>query len=88
MQAPFTQVPPTAQAAWHEPQLALSVSRFVSQPLLELPSQLPKPESHVPKTHVPLLQLGVSFGNEQAWPQLPQLFGSVLRLTHTPLQAV
>ncbi len=53
---PFEQIDPAAQTCPQAPQLFTSRLRFVSQPFVRLPSQLPKPAEHVPvqTTAVPL----------------------------------
>jgi hypothetical protein len=57
-----------------------AVSRGVSQPFMGLPSQSPKPGLHV-KPHTPLLHVAVAFaGTGQAFPQRPQLRGSLSTL--------
>jgi hypothetical protein len=49
-------------------------------------SQSAKPALHPVMTHDPPLHALVACASEQACPQPPQLFGSVARLTHAPLQ--
>ena len=65
------------------PQWAVSVSVWISQPLLPLlPSQSEKPRAHVPP-HTPPEQERVMFDCEQTVPQPPQLSGSLLVLPLT-----
>jgi hypothetical protein len=66
------------------PQLLRSVMRFVSQPLLSLPSQLPQPALQEAIWHIPLEQVAVALAREQMNPHAPQ-FVSVLRFVSQPL---
>jgi len=61
----------------HEPQCAASVSRFVSHPLAAIPSQSPKPASHVSR-HTPSAQDDAAFATTgQVAPQAPQFVVSL-----------
>jgi hypothetical protein len=84
---PLTHSPLTASHTGVEPEHVLpqapqfiAVSSEVSQPLAALPSQSPKPGLHV-KPHTPLLHVAMAFaGTGQAFPQRPQLRGSLATL--------
>src|SRR5579883_908325 len=67
------------------PQLVGSPATLVSQPLLcLLLSQSAKPALQAP-LHAPIAQVGAAmFSFEQTVPQVPQLAGSVFRLTSQP----
>jgi hypothetical protein len=85
-QAPDVQlVEPLAfvQLVTQLPQLLVVVSD-VSQPLAELPSQLPQPELQVPSVQTPPTQLSLALARSQTLPQPPQL-DSVLVLVSQPL---
>lgn len=74
-QAPFTQlVVPLVlvHLTLQPPQLLTLVSRFVSQPLMALPSQLANPPAHS-GAQLPPEQLVVPFGLVQVVPHAPQL---------------
>jgi hypothetical protein len=73
---PFEQDSPVAHLCPHAPQLFGSLEMCVSQPVAMLPVQFAKPELQA-RTHFPLLQLGVLLVVLHAWPQVPQLLGSV-----------
>src|SRR5690348_6195902 len=77
------------QALPQVPQLFLFVLRLVSQPFVSLsPSQSAKPSSQVP-VQTPAVQVRVVMWLPlQRALQAPQLFGLVLRSTHTPSQRV
>ncbi len=81
-QTPPVHVPPVHVCpAPQAPQYVVDVLRFTSQPLEELPSQLPKPEVHVPSVQAPLLQPAEAFGKvhaAQEAPAAPQLVGDSL----------
>jgi hypothetical protein len=73
-------------AAPQRPQCATLVSRFVSQPLLALPSQSPKPALHV-KPHALDAQTAVAFARlGHAMLQAPQCCGELVVSVHIPLQ--
>src|ERR1039457_2727066 len=73
----------------HVPQLFTSVRRFTSQPSPAMPLQLLYPELHVPTMQPPPTHPSMAtLGREQTLPHPLQLFGSVLVLTHVPLQLV
>jgi hypothetical protein len=57
------------------------VEKSASQPLLRLPSQLPKPPLHAIATQVPPAQVGDPFVLSQREPHAPQLFGLLLVFT-------
>jgi hypothetical protein len=90
------QVPPvqaavpfvTLQILPQVPQLFVLLVRLVSQPLLAMPSQLPKPALHEAIVHTPLTQAAVPLAELQVVPQVPQLPGSVAVFTQVPLQLV
>jgi hypothetical protein len=89
-QAPAVQVAvPLGSDAHTWPQLAqLFTSPFVltSHPLAVLPSQLAKPGLQAPRPQVPAVQVAVMLGSVgHTWPQVPQLFTSVLVLNPQPL---
>ena len=98
LQAPITHAPAAHVAAAlakrhtlpHAPQLFASVPRtLVSQPLLAVPSQSAKPESHAPTTQLPPTHaFTVELGSAQVVPHAPQLRGSVAVETQLPLQLV
>ena len=69
----------------HPPQLDTLVTKFVSQPLAVLPSQLPKPALHPTIPQVPFEQLSMAFGRLQTRPHAPQLLGLVFVLVSQPL---
>jgi hypothetical protein len=71
----------------HLPQLLGSVLRFVSQPLLSSPSQLPQPLLQEAIWHVLVEQVVVAFIREQATPQAPQ-FVSESRGVSQPLASM
>jgi hypothetical protein len=60
------------QARPQAPQLLLSDARPVSQPLVALPSQLPKPEVQVPSAHALDTQEAEALGKTQRLPHIPQ----------------
>lgn len=70
------------------PQLATVLVRFVSQPLVALPSQLPKPVVQVPSTQALAAQLAAALAKVHTRPQAPQLFTSVIVARQTPAQLV
>jgi hypothetical protein len=75
--------------AWpHAPQFPVSVVRLVSQPLAGLPSQSAHGATQLPMAQVPLEHAGTACGRLHAVLQLPQWFGSVLRLDSHPLIAL
>jgi hypothetical protein len=82
---PITQSCPPVQRRPQAPQWLLSEARLVSQPLLALPSQLPKPELQVPKVHVPPTQEALALGKTQRLPQLPQWLMLLRWSTSQPL---
>lgn len=55
----------------HAPQL-LSVFKLVSQPLLNIPSQLPKPGKHSTNAHVPVAHEALPLVNAHLTSQPPQ----------------
>ena len=63
---------PPEQMRPQAPQLRLSEARLVSQPLVVLLSQLPKPAVHVPSRQEPVTQVAVALGKTQGRPQPPQ----------------
>jgi hypothetical protein len=71
------------QATPQPPQAVGVVFRFVSQPLLVEPSQLPKPELQA-MPHVPPLQKRLPFVELQTVVQLPQWVTSVPRFVSQP----
>ena len=74
--APPTHELPTAlHGTPHAPHDVLLLDRFVSQPLLALPSQLPNPPLHAPSAHAPFAQVAPAFGNEHAVWQVPHVVG-------------
>lgn len=83
-QLPPVQLAPAAQTLVHAPQWVVSLCRLISQPSVTLLLQLAKPPLH-DTTQTPATQLGVLFTVLHACPQLPQLSGSVIVLTHAPL---
>jgi len=71
-----------AQRIPHAPQCkALSVV-LVSQPLVSLPSQLPKPATHAPTAQRPPVHAGVALGRLHCVPHAPQFEALVWVLTH------
>jgi len=67
----------------HPPQFA-RVLRSVSQPLVPIPSQSPRPGEQVEPPHTPFTQFGVPACAGQTCPHAPQLFTSVLVLVSQP----
>ena len=65
----------------------LVVPSVVSQPLLGLPSQLPKPVVQVPSVQVPVLHLELAFAREHGTLQSPQSL-SVVTLRSQPLSGL
>ena len=78
----------TKQTRPQAPQLLTLVVILTSQPLAGLLSQSAKPGLQLATVHVPPLHPAVPLATAQTFPQLPQLFGSVLVLTQTPPQMV
>jgi hypothetical protein len=72
------------QALLQEPQCVASVPRFISQPLLERPSQLPKPELQESE-HAPRLQVAVALAPLHTAPHAPQFAVDVLVFVSQPL---
>ncbi|MFO0605277.1 MAG: hypothetical protein U0324_19010 [Polyangiales bacterium] len=66
------------------PQWLTDVRWSTSQPLLTLPSQLPKPEAQAIDTHAPPEHVGAPLVALHGRPQVPQLATSVLVLTSQP----
>jgi hypothetical protein len=60
------------QAVWQVPQWSTETRRSVSQPLVELPSQSPKPALHLSTVHAPAVHAAAALGNEHAPPHAPQ----------------
>ena len=83
-QLPPVQLAPAAQTVLQAPQWFVVVWRLTSQPFVTSLSQLAKVPVHV-ATQAPFTQLGVLLLVLQACPQLPQLSGSLVVLTHAPL---
>ena len=71
----------------HKPQLEV-VFRFVSQPLLASPSQLPKPGLQEATLQTLAIHAGVPLAALQMLLQAPQLLTSVVVFTQVPLQSV
>jgi hypothetical protein len=63
----------TAQVLPHAPQLLTSATSDFSQPLLSVPSQLPKFGAHVLILQLPVAQVAVALVREQLTPHPPQL---------------
>jgi hypothetical protein len=72
----------------HAPQCVSELVSDVSQPLVALPSQSPKPALHAPIRHVPPTHEVVALGRLQARPQAPQCAAVVLRSVSQPLAAL
>lgn len=70
-QAPFWQLPPAGHTVLQAPQFSGELSA-ASQPLLGSPSQSPKPASHAPLRHWPVLQSPVACASAHGWLQAPQ----------------
>jgi len=85
-QVALEQISLDGQTCPQDPQLLESFRIFVSQPLLGLPSQLPKPKLQNAMTQVPFEQALVAFGRLQTCPQVAQLLGSVCKFTQIPKQ--
>jgi hypothetical protein len=77
-----------AHAAPHAPQFVVLVLRSISQPFDAAPSQLARPDEHVPRTHAPAEQLADANGNEQTRPQTPQFAVDVASVVSQPLSAL
>jgi hypothetical protein len=85
---PATQMLPAGHTTPHPPQLFVAVDVFVSQPFAGLPSQSPRLASHT-NAHRPAAHTLVALARAgHAVPHALQLAGSLLRLTHAPLQLV
>jgi hypothetical protein len=69
------------------PQFATLIWVFTSQPLALSPSQLPKPEEHVPSTQLPDAHDSAAFARSHTAPHAPQL-ESVLKLVSQPFAAL
>jgi hypothetical protein len=69
------------------PQFVALVCVFTSQPFAGLPSQLPKPELHVPSVQAPEAQDSDALAKSQRAPQEPQ-FVSCVRLVSQPFPAL
>ena len=67
------------------PQLALSEARPVSQPLVALPSQLPKPDEQLPSVQALDTQEAEALGKTQRLPHIPQCATAVRWSTSQPL---
>jgi nicotinate-nucleotide--dimethylbenzimidazole phosphoribosyltransferase len=83
-QAPPEQTWPATQAAWHAPQLALSLRASTSQPLAASPSQSRKPAAQAAIAQTPAPQPGAAWGSAQARPQAPQFAALAVRSTSQP----
>lgn len=73
------------QAIPQAPQWVGLVSTLVSQPLLAIASQLPKPAEQVAIEHAPAEHRPVALSYTQRVPHAPQLLTSVCKLTSQPL---
>src|SRR5262249_4556623 len=71
-QMPCSHCSPIAQAFPHMPQFFGSNRTCDSQPFASLPSQFWYFAVHGPSLHVAETQVGLAFGNAQAWPHAPQ----------------
>jgi hypothetical protein len=71
------------QAAPQAPQF-VRVTRFVSQPFAELPSQFPKPVLHVPSWHAEPLHIAPALAKVQTVPQPLQLATLLVRFVSQP----
>ena len=78
---PASQRAPLVQAVLQAPQWVALVRVSVSQPLVALPSQLPKPVSQAATPHAPAAH---SWPVAQAFPHAPQWVVSLARVTHEP----
>jgi len=89
VQRPAAQVA-AALANWqllpHTPQLVTVVLVLTSQPLLALPSQLPKPALHAARVHALDAQPATPLARVHTVPHAPQLLGSLARSRQTPEQ--
>jgi hypothetical protein len=88
LHCPLLQARPWGQTMPQPPQLALSVSKEVSQPVAGLESQSAKPGAQLPMAQWPALQVGVPFGVVQAMPQAPQWLTSRWASTSQPSTAL
>ena len=87
MHAPPTQLEVAlgkTQTLLHAPQLFGSVLTLTSQPSIACPLQSKYPGLHEPTVHVPLVQMGVAFGNTQTLLHAPQLVASADTWTSQP----
>jgi hypothetical protein len=75
-QTPSAQLCPLPHARPQAPQFAVLVPVLVSQPLLDSPSQLPKPGTHAPTTQLPEAQAAMALGTEHGREHAPQCCGS------------
>jgi hypothetical protein len=75
------------QAMPQPPQWALLVRVWVSQPLVWMPSQLPKPAMQEVMEHAPAEQTEVALESVHALPHAPQLVALLRRSVSQPLLA-
>jgi hypothetical protein len=80
--------PIAGHALPHIPQWVTELLSSVSQPLAAIPSQSPKPVSQLATAHIPIAHEAVAWGSMHRLPQRPQLFMSVARRTHSPMQDI
>ncbi len=83
--APPEQTVPPLQTRAHAPQLLLSAERLVSQPLVRLVSQSPKPALHAPSVQRPVTHEAAALENRQRLPHMAQWLALLARLTSQPL---
>jgi hypothetical protein len=86
--SPATQLSPAGQTVPHAPQLLGSSAVSTSQPSAACPSQSARPGAQSTMWHCPAVQAAIELGVLQTSPHEPQLFGSLVRSTHWPLQTV
>lgn len=96
LHAPSVQLPVVHDAAAlgrehtipHAPQWLVLLLVLVSQPLLSVPSQSPKPALHVPIEHTLAAHAGAALLRVHATPQPPQLEVLLVMLISQPLPAL
>jgi hypothetical protein len=84
--APPEHTMPVVQPTPQAPQWAFDVRVSVSQPLVVLPSQLPKPALQLATVHAPPAQPATPLATLHARPQAPQLDGVARRSVSHPLR--
>ncbi len=84
-QVPLPHAAPPGHTVPQRPQLVVLVLVFTSQPLVDTPSQSPKPVLHEATRQAPATQAAMPLLIAQAAPQAPQFDGSLPMLSSQPL---